>query len=120
MRPAAITLAVVAVVISDAAPRAAEMLSAAHASIRAADAGRHVATLADDAFEGREGLGGGNTDRARTVPAALAFFTGASQYQSPVTAIAAASVVVTIPVVLLVACFQRRIVAGLTAGAVKG
>jgi len=34
---------------------AAEMLSAAHASIRAADAGRHVATLADDAFEGREG-----------------------------------------------------------------
>jgi len=61
-----------------------------------------------------------STDRARTVPAALAFFTGASQYQSPVTAIAAASVVVTIPVALLVLCFQRRIVAGLTAGAVKG
>jgi hypothetical protein len=55
VRAAAITLAVVAVVISHAAPRAAEMLSAAHASIRAADAGRHVATLADDAFEGREG-----------------------------------------------------------------
>jgi multiple sugar transport system permease protein len=61
-----------------------------------------------------------STDRSRTVPAALAFFTGASQYQSPVTAIAAASVVVTIPVVVLVLLFQRRIVAGLTAGAVKG
>jgi multiple sugar transport system permease protein len=61
-----------------------------------------------------------STDRSRTVPAALAFFTGASQYQSPVTAIAAASVVVTVPVVLLVLLFQRRIVAGLTAGAVKG
>ena len=61
-----------------------------------------------------------STDRSRTVPAALAFFTGASQYQSPVTAIAAASVVVTVPVVVLVLLFQRRIVAGLTAGAVKG
>ena len=61
-----------------------------------------------------------STDRSRTVPAALAFFTGASQYQSPVTAIAAASVVVTIPVIVLVLLFQRRIVAGLTAGAVKG
>ena len=61
-----------------------------------------------------------STDHSRTVPAALAFFTGASQYQSPVTAIAAASVVVTIPVVVLVLFFQRRIVAGLTAGAVKG
>jgi Zn-dependent M28 family amino/carboxypeptidase len=35
--------------------RAAERLSAAHASIEAASAGRHVAALADDAFEGREG-----------------------------------------------------------------
>lgn len=61
-----------------------------------------------------------STDRARTVPAALAFFTGASQYQSPVTAIAAASVVVTIPVAALVLVFQRRLVAGLTAGSVKG
>jgi multiple sugar transport system permease protein len=61
-----------------------------------------------------------STDRSRTVPAALAFFTGASQYQSPITAIAAASVVVTVPVVVLVLLFQRRIVAGLTAGAVKG
>lgn len=61
-----------------------------------------------------------STDRARTVPAALSFFTGQSQFQSPVTAIAAASVVVTVPVVIIVLVFQRRIVAGLTAGAVKG
>jgi multiple sugar transport system permease protein len=61
-----------------------------------------------------------STNRARTVPAALSFFTGASQFQSPVTAIMAASVVVTIPVVIIVLVFQRRIVAGLTAGAVKG
>lgn len=61
-----------------------------------------------------------STDAARTVPAALSFFTGQSQFQSPVTAIMAASVVVTIPIVILVLVFQRRIVAGLTAGAVKG
>jgi multiple sugar transport system permease protein len=61
-----------------------------------------------------------STDRARTVPAALSFFTGQSQFQSPVTAIMAASVVVTIPVVIIVLLFQRRIVSGLTAGAVKG
>lgn len=61
-----------------------------------------------------------STDRARTVPVALSFFTGQSQFQSPVTAIMAASVIVTLPVVLIVLAFQRRIVAGLTAGAVKG
>jgi multiple sugar transport system permease protein len=61
-----------------------------------------------------------STDRARTVPAALSFFTGQSQFESPVTAVMAASVVVTIPVVIIVLLFQRRIVAGLTAGAVKG
>ena len=61
-----------------------------------------------------------STNRARPVPAALAFFTGASNFQSPITAIAAAAVVVTIPVVLIVLVFQRRIVAGLTNGAVKG
>ena len=61
-----------------------------------------------------------STDRARTVPAALSFFTGSSQFQSPVTAIMAASVVVTIPIVIIVLLFQRRIVAGLTSGAVKG
>ncbi len=61
-----------------------------------------------------------STDAARTVPAALAFFQGASQFESPVPYIMAASVVVTIPVVILVLVFQRRIVAGLTSGAVKG
>src|SRR5215216_5488295 len=61
-----------------------------------------------------------STDRARTVPAALAFFQGASQFESPVTYIMAAAVVVTIPVIILVLLFQRRIVAGLTSGAVKG
>ena len=61
-----------------------------------------------------------STDRARTVPAALSAFSGASQFESPVTAIMAASVVVTIPVVIIVLLFQRRIVAGLTSGAVKG
>jgi multiple sugar transport system permease protein len=61
-----------------------------------------------------------STDSARTVPAALAFFTGASNFQHPAAAISAAAVVVTVPVVVLVLLFQRRIVAGLTAGAVKG
>src|SRR6266545_3524780 len=61
-----------------------------------------------------------STSRARPVPAALAFFTGESQFEQPTTAIAAASVVVTIPVVAIVLLFQRRIVAGLTSGAVKG
>jgi multiple sugar transport system permease protein len=61
-----------------------------------------------------------STDKARTVPAAIAFFTGASQFELPTGAIAAASVIVTIPIVLLVLLFQGRIVAGLTAGAVKG
>ncbi len=61
-----------------------------------------------------------STNNARTVPAALAFFTGASQFQEPTGSIAAAAVVITIPVVIVVLLFQRRIVAGLTAGAVKG
>lgn len=59
-------------------------------------------------------------DGARTVPAALSFFTGPSQYIPPTSYVAAASMVVTVPVVLLVLFFQKRIVAGLTAGAVKG
>jgi multiple sugar transport system permease protein len=61
-----------------------------------------------------------STDAARPVPAALAFFTGESQFQTPTAAISAAAVVVTVPVVLLVLLFQRKIVAGLTSGAVKG
>jgi multiple sugar transport system permease protein len=61
-----------------------------------------------------------STNAARTVPAALAFFTGASQFEQPIGAVAAAAVVVTIPIIIMVFIFQRRIVAGLTAGAVKG
>ena len=60
------------------------------------------------------------SEKARTVPAALAFFTGASQFEQPTGAICAAAIIVTIPVVILVLFFQRRIVAGLTSGAVKG
>ena len=61
-----------------------------------------------------------STNNARTVPAAIAFFTGASQFQQPTGSIAAAAVVITVPVIVVVMLFQRRIVAGLTAGAVKG
>jgi multiple sugar transport system permease protein len=61
-----------------------------------------------------------STSRAQTVPAAIALFPGVSQFSTPIGDIAAAAVVVTVPVMLLVILFQRRIVAGLTAGAVKG
>jgi len=61
-----------------------------------------------------------STEAARPVPAALAFFTGASQFESPTGAISAAAIIVTIPIVLLVLFFQKQIVAGLTNGAVKG
>ncbi|MGV9268000.1 carbohydrate ABC transporter permease [Kitasatospora sp. NPDC003701] len=61
-----------------------------------------------------------STNAARTVPAAIAFFTGSSQFQQPTGSIAAAAVVITVPIVVFVLLFQRRIVAGLTAGAVKG
>lgn len=61
-----------------------------------------------------------SSDQARTVPAALAFFTGESQFTAPTGNIAAAAVLVTIPIIVFVLIFQRRIVAGLTAGAVKG
>jgi multiple sugar transport system permease protein len=61
-----------------------------------------------------------STEASRPVPAALGLFSGASQFESPNGPIAAAAVIVTIPVVVLVLIFQRRIVAGLTNGAVKG
>jgi multiple sugar transport system permease protein len=61
-----------------------------------------------------------STEAAQTVPAALSQFPGASQFTAPYGSIAAAAVVVTIPIIILVMIFQRRIVAGLTAGAVKG
>ena len=56
----------------------------------------------------------------RPVPAAIAFFTGSQQFEVPLGTISAASVVVTVPLIILVLLFQKRIVAGLTAGAVKG
>jgi trehalose/maltose transport system permease protein len=61
-----------------------------------------------------------STKNAQTVPAALSQFPGASQFQQPTGSIAAAAIVVTVPIVIMVLLFQRRIVAGLTAGAVKG
>ena len=61
-----------------------------------------------------------SSNASRTVPAALAFFTGESQFTAPTGNIAAAGVVVTVPIIIFVLIFQRRIVAGLTAGAVKG
>jgi multiple sugar transport system permease protein len=61
-----------------------------------------------------------STNSAQTVPAAIAQFPGASQFTQPIGDIAAAAVVVTVPVMILVLLFQRRIVSGLTAGAVKG
>lgn len=60
------------------------------------------------------------TNEQRTVPVAIALISGASQYELPWGNIMAASVIVTLPVVGLVLIFQRRIVSGLTAGAVKG
>jgi multiple sugar transport system permease protein len=57
---------------------------------------------------------------ARTVPAAIAFFTGSTQFERPLGTISAASVTISIPLIVMVLLFQKRIVAGLTAGAVKG
>lgn len=58
------------------------------------------------------------TPASRTIPVAIALFPGL--HEIPWGEIAAASVVVTVPLILLVFAFQRRIVEGLTAGAVKG
>jgi len=60
------------------------------------------------------------TNTQRTVPVAIALITGSSVHELPWGNIMAASVIVTVPVVVLVLIFQRRIVSGLTAGAVKG
>jgi trehalose/maltose transport system permease protein len=61
-----------------------------------------------------------STNNSRTVPAAIAFFTGNSSFENPIGNIAAAAVIITIPILVFVLFFQRRIVAGLTSGAVKG
>lgn len=60
------------------------------------------------------------SETQRTVPVAIALLSGGSEYETPWGTIMAASVVVTIPLVVLVLIFQRKIVAGLTAGGVKG
>jgi multiple sugar transport system permease protein len=61
-----------------------------------------------------------STPAARTVPAEISFFTGATEHEIPYGSIAAASVVISVPLIIMVLLFQKRIVAGLTAGAVKG
>ncbi len=61
-----------------------------------------------------------STTNARPVPAQLAFFVGPDQFNPPVSTLSAAAIVVTIPIIVIVLLFQRRIVAGLTSGAVKG
>jgi len=60
------------------------------------------------------------SNERRTVPVAIALISGASRFELPWGRVMAASVIVTVPLVLLVLIFQRRIVSGLTAGAVKG
>jgi multiple sugar transport system permease protein len=61
-----------------------------------------------------------STPDRRPVSAAIAFFTGSQQFEIPLGTISAATVVITVPLIVLVVIFQKRIVAGLTAGAVKG
>ena len=61
-----------------------------------------------------------SNDSQRTVPVAIALISGASEFEVPWGSIMAASVIVTVPLIILVLIFQRKIVSGLTAGAVKG
>lgn len=60
------------------------------------------------------------TKAAITAPVAIANFTGSSQFEEPTGSIAAGAIVITIPIIVFVLIFQRRIVTGLTSGAVKG
>lgn len=61
-----------------------------------------------------------NAEVAQTMPVAIAAFTGAIEYQRPIGTLTAASILVTVPMILFALVMQKRIVAGLTAGAVKG
>ena len=61
-----------------------------------------------------------STTASRTVPAQLSYFVGPDPFNPPYGQLATASVVVTVPIIIIVLLFQRRIVAGLTSGAVKG
>lgn len=60
------------------------------------------------------------TKAAITAPVAIANFGGSSQFEEPTGSIAAGAVVITVPIIGFVLIFQRRIIAGLTSGAVKG
>ncbi|MBY0441166.1 MAG: carbohydrate ABC transporter permease [Mycobacteriaceae bacterium] len=60
------------------------------------------------------------TKASITAPVAIVNFTGSSQFEEPTGSIAAGAMVITVPIVIFVLVFQRRIVVGLTAGAVKG
>lgn len=60
-----------------------------------------------------------SNDQTQTVTVAIASFAGAIPRQEPYTTVMAAGTIVTVPLVILVLVFQRKIVAGLTAGAVK-
>jgi trehalose/maltose transport system permease protein len=60
------------------------------------------------------------TNTQRTVPVAIALLSGSTQFEIPWGNIMAASVIVTVPLVVLVLIFQRKIISGLTAGSVKG
>ena len=61
-----------------------------------------------------------SSNETRTVPVAIGMLSGASQHETPWGIIMAASVLVTVPIIIMVLIFQRKIVAGLTAGGVKG
>jgi len=61
-----------------------------------------------------------STESARPIPASLAFFVGSDPFNRPASLLAAAAVIATIPIIVIVLIFQRKIVAGLTSGAVKG
>jgi trehalose/maltose transport system permease protein len=60
------------------------------------------------------------TSNNRTIPVVIANYSGASQFDQPWGNIMAASILVTIPLIVLVLVFQKNIVSGLTSGAVKG
>ncbi len=61
-----------------------------------------------------------STENARPIPASLSFFVGADPFNRPASLLAAGAVIATIPIIVIVLIFQRKIVAGLTSGAVKG
>ncbi|KRC59560.1 MULTISPECIES: carbohydrate ABC transporter permease [unclassified Nocardioides] len=61
-----------------------------------------------------------STENARPIPASLSFFVGDDPFNRPASLLAAGAVIATIPIIVIVLIFQRKIVAGLTSGAVKG